>query len=136
MSEKSAAALLDRCRLPANGAVSNITRHGKVIGYLYKGERYYMGLLLKRFHHSDLELVMTPHPNYIRLHLQSGWDMPFVKSTELAFSMQFLCIGDEVRVIFGEICSEIGKVVSTDHGLGCVSLEFNFDVKHRKQLDF
>ncbi|KIK33996.1 hypothetical protein CY34DRAFT_40813, partial [Suillus luteus UH-Slu-Lm8-n1] len=75
------------------------------------GEQYYMGLLLKKFCYSDLELVATPHPNYIRLYLQLGWDTPFVKNTELAFSMQFLCVGDEVRVISGEICSEIGKVI-------------------------
>ncbi|KAG2097503.1 uncharacterized protein F5147DRAFT_777951 [Suillus discolor] len=48
----------------------------------------------------------------------------------------FLHVGDEARVISGEICSEIGKVVSTDHGLGCVLLEFDFDIQHRTQLDF
>jgi hypothetical protein len=64
MSEKSAA-LLDRSRLPANRTVSDITCDSKVIGCSFKGEQYYMGLLLKKFHHSDLELVATPHPDYI-----------------------------------------------------------------------
>ncbi|KAG1845074.1 hypothetical protein C8R48DRAFT_780081 [Suillus tomentosus] len=112
--EKSAA-LLDRSRLPANSTVSDITHDGKVVGCSFKGERYYMGLLLKKFHHSDLELVTTPHPDCIRLHLQSGWDTPFVKRTELAFSTQFLRVGDEARVISAEMCSEIGKVVSANH---------------------
>jgi hypothetical protein len=62
--------------------------------------------------------------------------MPFVKSTELAFSMQFLCVGDEARVISGEMSSEIRKVVSTDHSLGCVSLEINIEFQHQKLLDF
>ncbi|KAG1759388.1 hypothetical protein EDD22DRAFT_849256 [Suillus occidentalis] len=101
VSEKSAA-LLDRSRLPPNSTVSDITCDNKVIGFLFKGEQYYMGLLLKKFRYSDLELVTTPHPDYIRLHLQSGWDTPFIKNTELAFSMQFLHVGDEARVISGE----------------------------------
>lgn len=133
VSEKSAA-LLDRSRLPPNSTVSDITRDNKVIGFSFKGEQYYMGLLLKKFRYSDLELVATPHPDYIRLHLQSGWDTPFIKNTELAFSMQFLRVGDEARVISGEVCSEIGKVISTDHALGCVSLEFEF--RCGRQLDF
>ncbi|KAG1809158.1 uncharacterized protein BJ212DRAFT_1302721 [Suillus subaureus] len=82
--------------------VSDILHDGEVIGCLYKGEQYYMGLLLKRFWQDGLEIVVTPHPDYIRLHLQSGWNTHFVKATELAFSMQFLCIGDEARVITGE----------------------------------
>jgi hypothetical protein len=126
MSEKSAT-LLDRSRLPANRTVSDITHDSKVIGCSFKGERYYMGLLLKEFHYSGLELVATPHPDYIQLHLHSGFDTPFVKSTELVLSMQFIHVGDEARVISGEMSSEIRKVVSTDHSLGCMSLEIDIE---------
>ncbi|KAG1823890.1 uncharacterized protein BJ212DRAFT_1296412 [Suillus subaureus] len=111
-------------KLPNPGwTVSDILHDGEVIGCLYKGEQYYMGLLLKRFRQDGLEIVVTPHPNYIRLHLQSGWNTCFIKATELAFSMQFLCISDEARVITGEVCLEIGKVVSTNHAFGKLTKE-------------
>ncbi|KAG1899231.1 uncharacterized protein F5891DRAFT_1190035 [Suillus fuscotomentosus] len=103
--------------------ISDIVRDGEVIGCSYKGEQYYMGLLLKNFHRHGLEIVTTPHPDYIWLHLQSRWDTRFIKTAELAFSMQFLHVGDEARVVTGEIHSEIGKVVSTNHAFGSVCLE-------------
>ncbi|KAG1777244.1 hypothetical protein EV702DRAFT_1197572 [Suillus placidus] len=132
---KNSAALFDRSRLPANKTVSDILRDGKVIGCSYKGEQYYMGLLLKRFRRDGLEIAATPHPDCIRLHLQSRWNTHFVKATELAFSMQFLRVGDDARVITGEVRLKIGKVVSTDHAFSSVCLEIAFE-GHPRQMDF
>lgn len=132
---ENSAALFDRSRLPANKTVSNILRDGEVVGCSYKGEQYYMGLLLKRFRRDGLEIAATPHPDCIRLHLQSGWNTHFVKATELAFSMQFLRVGDDARVITGEVRLEIGKVVSTDHAFSSVCLELAFE-GHPRRMDF
>lgn len=127
-------ALLDRSRLPNDSAVSEILRDGDVVGHSYKGQRYYGGLLLKNCHRYLVELVASPHADEIRLHVQSGWDKAFVKKTIAAFSMQFLHKGDAVRVIKGEVCPEIGTVISTHHAAGTVSLEFNLD-SHRQEMD-
>ncbi|KAG1717580.1 hypothetical protein EDD22DRAFT_964626 [Suillus occidentalis] len=127
-------ALLDRSRLPNDSAVSEILRDGDVVGHSYKGQRYYGGLLLKNCHRHLVELVASPHADEIRLHVQSGWDKAFVKNTIAAFSMQFLHKGDAVRVIKGEVCSEIGTVISTHHAAGTVSLEFDLD-GHRQGMD-
>ncbi|KAG1776273.1 hypothetical protein EV702DRAFT_1198294 [Suillus placidus] len=132
---KNSAALFDRSRLPANKTVSDILRDGKVIGCSYKGEQYYMGLLLKIFRRDGLEIAATPHPDCIWLHLQSGWNTHFVKATELAFSMQFLRVGDDARVITGEVHLKIGKVVSTNHAFSSVCLEIAFE-GHPRQMDF
>ncbi|KAG1894222.1 uncharacterized protein F5891DRAFT_985223 [Suillus fuscotomentosus] len=115
--------------------VSDILQDDKVVGWSYKGERYYMGLLLKNFRCDSLELVASPHTNNIRLHLQSGWDVPFFKKTLVAFSLQFLRAGDSARPITGEVRSEIGTVVSTDHVSGSACLEFTLD-EHRQELEF
>ncbi|KAG2028573.1 hypothetical protein BDR03DRAFT_1019625 [Suillus americanus] len=74
-----------------------------------------MGLLLHNFHHDRLERVVCPHVNDIELHLQSGWDKSFLKSTVVALSMQFLHAGDWAKIIKGDLSSEVGKVISTDH---------------------
>ncbi|KAG1858316.1 hypothetical protein C8R48DRAFT_775264 [Suillus tomentosus] len=112
-------------RLPTGKFTTDIIRHGKVVGWTYRGEQYYMGLLLKTFHRYLLELVVVPHPDDIQLHLQSGWDTHFVKNTELAFSMQFLREGDAARVLTGEVRSEIGEVISMDHVFGSVRLKID-----------
>ncbi|KAG1875896.1 hypothetical protein C8R48DRAFT_768751 [Suillus tomentosus] len=96
-------ALLDRFRLPNGQTVRDVICDGKVIGFSYKGERYYKGLLLKNFHRDHLELVASPHADDIRLHMESGVDTPFVKKTLAAFSLQFMRIGDSARVIAGEL---------------------------------
>ncbi|KAG1865675.1 hypothetical protein C8R48DRAFT_772675 [Suillus tomentosus] len=127
-------ALLDRLRLPNNQTVRDLNRDGKVIGCSYKGEQYYMGLVLKHFHRDRLELVASPHADDIQLHMQSGFDTPFVKKTLAVFSMQFLRIGDSARVISGELRSKIGTVVSTDHASGSVCLEIILD-GHRSGID-
>jgi ribosomal protein L24 len=116
-------ALLDRFRLPNDQTVRDVICDGKVTGFSYKGEQYYKGLLLKNFHRDRLELVASPHADDIRLHMESGFDTPFVKKTLAAFSLQFLCIGDSVRVIAGELRPNIGTVISTDYVLGSVRLE-------------
>ncbi|KAG1793632.1 uncharacterized protein HD556DRAFT_1443418 [Suillus plorans] len=129
---KGSVALLDRSRLPAGKELSDIIIDQKVIGCSYKGEQYYMGLLLKKFHRDLLDFVTTPHPDEIRLHIQSGWDTPFVKITQQAFSMGFLRTGNAARVITGELGAEIGEVVLTDHN--SVRLEFNID-GHKTQWE-
>ncbi|KAG0691716.1 hypothetical protein DFH29DRAFT_883868 [Suillus ampliporus] len=120
-------ALLDRCLLPNDQAVCDILCDGKVVGCSYRGEQYYMGLLVKIFHRDRLEIVASPHADDIKLHIQSAWDTPFVRKTLFAFSMQFLHTGDLVRIIAGEIRSEIGTVILTDHASGS-DLEHIFHV--------
>ncbi|KAG2739746.1 hypothetical protein P692DRAFT_20756585, partial [Suillus brevipes Sb2] len=132
---KRSVALLDRARLPNDKTVSDILQDDKVVGWSYKGERYYMGLLQKNFRRDGLELVASPHANDIRLHLQSGWDVPFFKKTLKTFSLQFLRVGDSARPITGEVCQEIGTVVSTNHASGSACLKFILD-GHGQELEF
>ncbi|KAG1864786.1 hypothetical protein F4604DRAFT_1928588 [Suillus subluteus] len=122
-------ALVERSRLPNSkgGQVSDIISNGEVVGWSYKGESYYKGLVVKSFHRDHVELVASPHVNDIQLHLESGWDIPFLKDTVVGFSMQFLRVGDSARVVKGSLRGELGTVVSTDHTCGSVGLEFNFD---------
>lgn len=127
-------ALLDRFRLPDDQTVRDLTRDGKVIGFSFKKEQYYMGLVLKYFHRDRLELVAYPHADDIQLHMQSGFDTPFVKKTLAAFSTQFLRTGDSARIISGELRSKIGTVVSTDHVSGSVCLEIVLD-GHQSEID-
>ncbi|KAG2109826.1 hypothetical protein DEU56DRAFT_920264 [Suillus clintonianus] len=119
-------ALLERSRLPNSKAVSDILRDGAVVGLMYKGESYYRGLLLKNFPRDRLELVVSPHVDDIHLHLQSGWDKPFLKKTVVAFSARFLRVGDYARVIQGSLRGELGKIVSIDHTCDSVGLELTF----------
>ncbi|KAG2112352.1 uncharacterized protein F5147DRAFT_771418 [Suillus discolor] len=118
-------ALFDLAHPLTGKLTTDIICHGKVVRWTYKGEQYYMGLLLKKFHRYLLELVVVPHPDDIWLHLQSGWDTHFVKNTELAFSMQFLREGDAARVLTGEVHSEISEVISMDHVFGSMWLKIN-----------
>jgi transcription antitermination factor NusG len=122
-------ALVERSRLPNRKGTqpSDIILNGEVVGWSYKGESYNKGLLVKIFHRDHLELVASPHINDIQVHLESGWDTPFLKDTVVAFSMQFLRVGELARVVKGSLHGELGTVVSTDHACGSVGLEFNFD---------
>ncbi|KIK35397.1 hypothetical protein CY34DRAFT_96149, partial [Suillus luteus UH-Slu-Lm8-n1] len=115
--------LLDRSRLPTGDAVSDIQRGAEVVGCQYKGERYYMGLLLKNIRRDRLERVICPHADDIKLHLQSGWNQSFLKATVVAFSMQFLRAGDWARIVKGDLSSTIGQVLSTDLPAGSLTLE-------------
>jgi hypothetical protein len=122
-------------RLPNMNDVSDIIHDNEVVGWKYRGESYYMGLLLKNFPRDCLELIVTPHVDNIRLHLESRCDKPFLKKTVVVFSMQFLCVGDWAigrlgdwaRANTGALHSELGQVVSTDHAFGSVCLEFYID---------
>ncbi|KAG2127247.1 hypothetical protein DEU56DRAFT_915790 [Suillus clintonianus] len=104
-------ALLERSRLPNTKAVSDIIQDGEVVGLTYKGEK----------------LLASPHVDDIQLHLESGWDMPFLKNTVVAFSLQFLRVGDYARVVRGSLHGDLGKVVSTNHAHGSVGLELTFN---------
>ncbi|KAG1892943.1 uncharacterized protein F5891DRAFT_986322 [Suillus fuscotomentosus] len=115
---KRSVALLDRARLPNDKTVSDILQGDKVMGWLYKGEQYYTGLLLKNFRHDSLEL-----------------DVPFFKKTLKTFSLQFLRVGDSARPITGEVCQEIGTVISTNHASGSTCLKFIID-GHGQELEF
>ncbi|KAG1851066.1 hypothetical protein DFJ58DRAFT_729045 [Suillus subalutaceus] len=132
---KRSVVLLNRAHLPSDKTVPDILQDDKVVGWSYKGERYYMGLLLKNFRRDSLEPVASPHANDIQLHLQSGWDVPFFKKTLKAFSLQFLHVGDSARPITGEVCSEIGTVISTNHVSGSACLKFTLD-GHGQELEF
>ncbi|KAG1749186.1 hypothetical protein EDD22DRAFT_958089 [Suillus occidentalis] len=120
-------ALVERSRLPKNNSVTDIILNAEVVGWTFKGESYYMGLLLKHFRRDQLELLASPHVDDIQLHLESGWDKPFLQATVVSFSMQFLHVGDHARVITGSLRGEVGKVISTDHTCGSVGLELTFD---------
>lgn len=119
-------ALLDSSRLPKD-TVTDIIHDEEVVGCSYKGAKYYKGLLLKDCQCYHLEYVASPHVDDIRLHLQSGWDTSFIKRTIMTFSMQFLRTGDAVRIVKGEVHSEIGMVLSLDHALGSACVELTFD---------
>lgn len=79
-------------------------------------------------------MIAYPHADDIQLHMQSGFDTPFVKKTLAAFSTQFLRTGDSARIISGELRSKIGTVVSTDHVSGSVCLEIVLD-GHQSEID-
>jgi ribosomal protein L24 len=120
-------ALIERSRLPNDTTVSDIIRDDAVVGWKYKGESYYMGLLLKAFHRDRLEHIASPHIDDIRLHLESGWNKPFLQATLVTFSLQFLRVGDWARVLKGSLRGELGQVISTDHTFGTVGLESALD---------
>ncbi|KAG2129391.1 hypothetical protein BD769DRAFT_1387344 [Suillus cothurnatus] len=105
--------LVERSRLPNSkaGQVSDIILNGEVVGWSYKGESYYKGLVVKIFARDQVELVAVPHVNDIQLHLESGWDTPFLKATVVAFSMQFLRVGDSARVVKGSLRGELGHLI-------------------------
>ncbi|KAG2336817.1 hypothetical protein BDR05DRAFT_1005513 [Suillus weaverae] len=126
--------LLDQSCLPNGDAISNISIGEEVIGCKYKGERYYMGLLLKNVHCDCLEPIICPYADNIQLHLQSGWNQTFLKTTVYVFAMQFLCVGNQVRIVKGDLHSEIGQVVSTNHPAGSVTLALKFS-GFRKEVD-
>jgi hypothetical protein len=108
--------------------MTDIIHDGKVVGSSYKGKEYYGGLLKKNIHHYCTELISVPHPDDLCLHLQSGWDTPFVKQAEIAFSKQFLCPSDSVRFAKGDSTVLIYTVLTMDHAHGgSVRLEFNMD---------
>ncbi|KAG2740043.1 hypothetical protein P692DRAFT_20754091, partial [Suillus brevipes Sb2] len=120
---KGSVALLDPSRLPKDTSVTDIIHNGEVVGCSFKGAKYYKGLLLKNCHRYHLEYVSSPHVDDIRLHRQSEWDTSFMQKTVAAFSMQFLRVGDAVRVVKGGVLSESGTVLSIDHILAEVSLQ-------------
>ncbi|KAG2336096.1 hypothetical protein BDR05DRAFT_1006165 [Suillus weaverae] len=131
---KGSVALFDPSRLPTGISTSDIIRDGEVVGSKYKGEEYYCGLLKKNFHRYTTELVHVPHPNDIRLYLQSGWDTPFVKNAEVAFSKLSLRAGDSVRLNTADLLGQICTVTTTEHAFGgSVNLTFELD-GHRKEI--
>ncbi|KIK31413.1 hypothetical protein CY34DRAFT_19952, partial [Suillus luteus UH-Slu-Lm8-n1] len=73
---KGTVELVDKSRLLLDGSVSDIIREGEVVGWTFKGQYYYSGLLKKTFRRSSVVEVAIPHPDDIRFYRQSGWD-PF-----------------------------------------------------------
>lgn len=125
---KGTVALFDPSRLPTGISASAIIRDGQEVGSKYKGEEYYCGLLKKNFPRHCTELVHVPHPDAIRLHIQSGWDTPFCKKSEIAFSKQLLRSGDAVRLTTPDLLGQICTVLTTDHAFGgSVKLAFDLD---------
>ncbi|KAG2337752.1 hypothetical protein BDR05DRAFT_969863 [Suillus weaverae] len=124
---KGSVALFDKSRIPTDGSTTDIIRSGIVVGWSFKGEKYYSGLLQKNFHRYQLERVCIPHPDDIRLHRESGYDVPFVKKAEILFSLQMLRSGDYARMTRGEFPSEVGTVLSVDHTSGG---SLSVEIKH------
>ncbi|KAG1777879.1 hypothetical protein EV702DRAFT_1196677 [Suillus placidus] len=58
-----------------------------------------------------IEQVYVPHPDDIRLHLQSGFNLSFVKKAEITYSMQMLQAGNCMHLIRGEFPLEIRTMV-------------------------
>ncbi|KAG1721950.1 uncharacterized protein EDB91DRAFT_1088302 [Suillus paluster] len=130
---KGSVALFDPSRLPTGISTSDIIRDGQVVGSKYKGEEYYGGLLKKNFHRYCTELVHVPHPDAIRLHLQSGWDTPFCKKSEIAFSKQLLRSGDLVRLTTADLIGQMCTVLTIDHAFGgSVKLQFDLDGRSKE----
>jgi hypothetical protein len=75
---KGSIALFDLSRLPQGISMTDITHDGEIVTQKYKGEENYGGLLKKSFHRYSTELVAIPHSNDIQLHIQAGWDTPFM----------------------------------------------------------
>ncbi|KAG1758964.1 hypothetical protein EDD22DRAFT_168624 [Suillus occidentalis] len=125
---KGSVALFDPSRLPPGISTTDVTRNGEIVGEKYKGEEYYCGLLKKTFHRYSTELVHIPHPNDIRLHHQAGWDLPFTRKAEVAFSKLSLRAGDTVRLHTPDLSGQLCTVITTDHAFGgSVTLEFELD---------
>jgi hypothetical protein len=61
--------LLNRSHLLQDEAVTNIIHNGEIIGCSYKGQWYYRGLLLRKIHCHQLELVACPHADDIRVQI-------------------------------------------------------------------
>ncbi|KAG2085882.1 uncharacterized protein F5147DRAFT_781841 [Suillus discolor] len=77
-----------------------------------------------------------PNDNTVSDILRDGdinWSPTLTLMKSDLFSMQFLHKGDSVKVIKGEVRSEIGTVVSTHHASGTACLEINFD-GHRQEM--
>ncbi|KAG2038738.1 hypothetical protein BDR03DRAFT_981276 [Suillus americanus] len=130
---KGAVALFDPSRLPSGISMLDVIRDGQVVASKYKGEEYYCGLLKKNFHRYCTELVPVPHPDDLRLHLQSGWDTPFVKKTEIAFSKQLLRSGECVRLNTPDLTGQICTILTTDHAFGgSVKLAFDLDGRQKE----
>ncbi|KAG2750984.1 hypothetical protein P692DRAFT_20727630, partial [Suillus brevipes Sb2] len=115
---KGSVALFDPSRLPPGISTTDVTRNGEIVGEKYKGEEYYCGLLKKTFHRYSTELVHIPHPNDIRLHHQAGWDLPFTRKAEVAFSKLSLRAGDTVRLhtpdLSGQLCTTEAALVDVE----------------------
>ncbi|KAG1907980.1 uncharacterized protein F5891DRAFT_974570 [Suillus fuscotomentosus] len=101
-------ALVEHSRLPKNKTMDDLLHDDQVVGWKYKGECYYKGLLLKTFPRNRLEIIASPHIDDIRIHLDSEWNKPFLKKTLVAFWKQFLRAGDCARVIEGSLRGELG----------------------------
>ncbi|KAG1765876.1 hypothetical protein EV702DRAFT_1050865 [Suillus placidus] len=86
-------ALLDQSHLPNDSTVSDILCDGDIVGYSYKGQWYYGGLLLKNCH------------RYLFLHK-----------------------GDAVRVLKGEVRSEIGHIIQVTRDIFDVCQEVSQEV--------
>lgn len=63
-------ALVERSRLLKNNSVSDIILNSEIVGWAYKGESYYKGLLLRKICCNHLELLASPHADAIQLHLE------------------------------------------------------------------
>ncbi|KAG2086017.1 uncharacterized protein F5147DRAFT_659334 [Suillus discolor] len=107
--------LLDRSRLPNEDAVSDINHGEEVIGCKYNGERYYMGLLLKK---NMLSALMLTTYN-------STYNLGGTK-----LSSNQLCLrkpGDVVRVARGPEYPAKGVVRSVDFPNTCLTLLSEID---------
>lgn len=129
---KGMVALFNPLHLPTVISPSDIISDGNM-GQSYKGKEYYWRLLKKTFHCSSTKLVCIPHPDDLHFHLQSGWDTPFVKQTEIAFSKEFLRSSDSVRLTEEDSNIQIYMVLTTNHANGgSVKLEFKMDGGHKE----
>ncbi|KAG2031209.1 hypothetical protein BDR03DRAFT_1016296 [Suillus americanus] len=132
---KESVTLFDPLRLPSGISMTNVIHDGQVVTLKFKGEESYCSLLKKNFHQYCTELVPVPHPDDLRLHLQSGWDTAFVKKAEITFSKQQLRIGECVQLHTPDLTGQICTILATDHVFGgSVKLAFHLDGR-RKEIE-
>ncbi|KAG2029500.1 hypothetical protein BDR03DRAFT_1018293 [Suillus americanus] len=112
---KGSVALFDPSRLPNGISMPNIIHNGQVVTSKYK--------------------VPVPHPDNLWLHVQSGWDTPFIKKAEIAFSKQLLRSGECIRLNMLDLTGQICTILTTDHAFGgSVKLVFDLDGR-RKEIE-
>ncbi|KAG1891580.1 uncharacterized protein F5891DRAFT_986769 [Suillus fuscotomentosus] len=122
-------ALIDHSRLPKDKEVTDIIRNGEIIGCAYKGQRYYRGLLLKKFHRYQLELksIVAFSKHFLRVEMRLGssreqYHQRLARHREelearLEDVERVFWIGDAVRVVAGSYLGLEGHVIQMDKDL-------------------
>ncbi|KAG1795958.1 uncharacterized protein HD556DRAFT_1307185 [Suillus plorans] len=121
-------ALLDRARLLNNETVFDILQDDRVVGWSYKRERYYMGLLSKNFRHSARPITGEIHLEMGMVistdHASGSACLEFTldgHQQELEFQLQDIkpvfWVGDMVQVVAGAYTGLEGYIIKKSEDL-------------------